>query len=208
LFSPGCTKDDKRIESTDFLLFSPIMVTEKMDGSNVCLENEAVFARTHAGRPRHQSFSALKAMHACIRSRIPAGVQIFGEWLWAQHTISYNRLPAYFMVFGVCDLRKCLWASWAEVEQWADLVGCPTVPVLERNVIVYSDKELQKLVERHALGASHVGETREGVVVRRQCDMPDSMFPHYVAKWVREDHVQTDEHWKDRKPVRNRIEGG
>lgn len=181
------------------------MMSEKLDGSNVCLESEAVFARSHASAPNHPSFDALKALHSGIKFRIPAGLQVFGEWLYAKHSIGYDKLPSHLMVFGVRDLTTNRWASWEEVEMWADELACPTVPVLERQVIVHSDAELQKLVEAHALLPSRVGEAREGIVVRRICDMADELFSNYVAKWVRKDHVQTDDHWKSQAIVKNGI---
>ena len=39
------------------------------------------------------------------------------------------------------------------------------------------------------------GDTREGVVIRVTKTFEDKYFPYYVCKWVRPNHVQTDEHW-------------
>lgn len=206
-WSPGGTSDDRRIDSVEGFLGAPIVVTEKMDGSNVCVEAEACFARSHASAPNHPSFDAFKAFHAVVKSRIPAGFQVFGEWLFAKHSIVYDRLPSYFMAFGVRDITKGLWASWEEVELWADELGVPSVPVLARGVVVSSERDLQKLVDGFATSPSILGEAREGVVVRRAGEFSDEAFGASVAKWVRSGHVQTDEHWKNQAIVRNKLEG-
>jgi hypothetical protein len=36
---------------------------------------------------------------------------------------------------------------------------------------------------------------REGIVARVQASFLNDAFPASVLKWVRENHVQTDEHW-------------
>ena len=50
-FSPGATKSDKKMNEADleFLLGGEVVITEKMDGSNACMTNEEVFARSHGG---------------------------------------------------------------------------------------------------------------------------------------------------------------
>ena len=204
-YSPGGTSDDRRIESVEGFLCTSIVLTEKMDGSNVCLEREACFARSHASAPNHPSFDAFKAMHAVVRSRIGEGIQVFGEWLYARHSIAYDQLPSYLMVFGVRDIAKGTWASWAEVEMWADELGAPTAPVLAKEEWLNRPWKLQQLIETLARLPSRCGGSREGIVVRRAVGFSDSEFSTSVTKWVRKDHVQTDEHWKNQEIIRNGI---
>lgn len=130
-WSPGGTNDDKRIVTLDGLLNREIIITEKVDGSNVCLEHDAVYARSHAKAPKHPSFDALKALHAQVKSRIPEGIQIFGEWCYAKHSIEYTSLPNYLLLFGVRDLDlKGHWNAWELVEDWAEQLEVSTVPLL------------------------------------------------------------------------------
>ena len=77
--------------------------------------------------------------------------------------------------------------------QAADL-GLPTVPVLFRG-IVGSEAELEALTVELTGEPSAFGGAREGVVVRRAGEFPDAEFSRSLGKWVRKDHVQTDEHW-------------
>ena len=203
-FSPGALNDDKISVSMDRLIGVPIIISEKMDGSNTSLEADGCFARTHANVPAHASFDGLKSLHATVKSLIPNDMQLFGEWLWAKHSIAYNELPGYFLMFNVRDLSNNMWLSWEEVEMWAKEIGVPTVPVLYRGKIS-SEAELRELVDSLMLEPSCCGGQREGVVVRIAAEFADADFADCVHKNVRADHIQTDEHWKNQEIVRNKL---
>jgi hypothetical protein len=106
-----------------------IVVTEKLDGSNLCLTRDEIFARSHSGPPTHSSFDLAKSMHAQIKGDIPDGVDVFGEWCYAVHSIEYDSLPGPFpfFVFGV---REGEWWTWHDVEDLAANLGVNTAPVL------------------------------------------------------------------------------
>jgi hypothetical protein len=42
---------------------------------------------------------------------------------------------------------------------------------------------------------SAYGNTKEGIVMRLAGEFDGDDFPNYVCKYVRANHVQTDEHW-------------
>lgn len=206
-WSPGATNDDKIATSIAGLIGKEIVITEKMDGSNTSLETNGCFARTHSGPPSHASFDSLKALHATIKHKIPPDYQLFGEWCYALHSIAYNELPGYFLLFNVRDLKQIIptvWISWNEVEMWAEEIGVPTVPVLFRGV-VNSEKELKELVESFMIQPSVCGGIREGVVVRVAGEFTDDKFSEYVLKCVRANHVQTSDHWKDQEIIKNKL---
>lgn len=203
-WSPGGTNDDKRAPSVESLLNVPLVITEKMDGSNTSLENIGCFARTHSGPPTHASFDGLKALHASVKYNIPVGIQLFGEWCFALHSIPYDSLPGYFLMFNVRDELADIWFPWDTVEVLASTIGVPTVPVLFQGT-VSSEKELKNLTESLVYQPSTYGPTREGVVVRIASGFKNENFPQSVMKWVRKDHVQTDEHWKDQIIVKNKL---
>lgn len=206
-WSPGGTSDDRRLPNVDHFVGEIGVITEKADGSNVCLESDLCFARSHAGAPPHPSFDAFKAFHATVRSQIGSGTQIFGEWLYAKHSIHYTALPNYFLIFGVRDLRTMMWSDWAEVELWAEELGVPTAPVIWQGQIT-SEKHLRSVTELYANSQGSLGGAREGIVVRLARAYSDTDFPRTIAKWVRAGHVQTDEHWKNQAIVRNLLAAG
>jgi hypothetical protein len=191
------------LASVEPLLCTDIVVTEKLDGSNVCIEADGCYARSHASAPNHPSFDAFKAFHAGVKSKLPDGLQVFGEWLYARHSIGYSTLPGYFMAFGVRDLKKMTWASWAEVELWAEELSVQTAPVLAKESWLNREWKLRDLTESLSRLPSCCGGEREGVVVRRADEFADKDFSVSVAKLVRANHVQTEDHWKNQAIVRN-----
>jgi hypothetical protein len=203
-WSPGGTSDDRRLLDVSGLLNVPVVITEKLDGSNVCLESEAVYARSHGNVPSHPSFDLLKAFHAQVKGKIPSDTQVFGEWLYARHSIAYDSLPHYLAIFGVRFIKDTpMWASWEEVELWAEELGCPTAPVLARTTSFSSKSSLEESTVLLSSRPSSYGPTREGCVVRVASEFSDDHFGLSVAKWVRAGHVQTDEHWSTQEIVRN-----
>jgi RNA ligase len=203
-WSPGATNDDKIATTIDQLIGVPIIITEKMDGSNTSLEADGCFARTHSGPPSHPSFDGLKAFHATIKYLISNRTQLFGEWCYAKHSIEYSELPGYFLLFNVRDTQFGIWSSWEEVECWANEIGAPTVPVLFEGE-VSNEKELKGLVESFMNQSSACGGIREGVVARVAKQFMDNEFSSSIMKCVRANHVQTSEHWKDQEIIRNKL---
>lgn len=201
-WSPGGTSDDRRLSTVQHLLGRDLILTEKMDGSNACFTRDHFFARSHAGAPSHPSFAAAKALHPQIAPHISKGLSVFGEWCFAVHSITYKRLPAWFMVFGVRDDTTNLWWSWDEVEMMAQDLGLPTVPVLARSN-VSSTKDLEAFTNQHTkITESVCGGPREGIVVRTASGYHTDVFDTHIAKWVRQNHVQTDEHWSHSAIIR------
>lgn len=205
-WSPGAINDDKISPNLGHLIGTDIVITEKMDGSNTSLETAGCYARTHIGTPTHPSFDGLKALHATVKTKIPEGTQLFGEWCWAKHSISYSELPGYFMLFNVRTLNPIMpsWASWEEVEMWAEDISVPTVPVLFKGK-VSSAKELEELINSLMIQPSVCGGIREGVVARIQQAFSENNFSASVMKCVRANHVQTSEHWKNQEIIRNKL---
>jgi hypothetical protein len=215
-FSPGATNDDKIATTMEKLIGEPIVLTEKMDGSNTSMESHGCFARTHSGSPSHPSFDGLKAMHAGIKWQLQEGMQYFGEWCYARHSIEYSELPSYFMLFGIRILEgtmiptiwhpmdHSLWVSWERVEKEAEKLGISTVPVLFKGT-VDSESQLKELVESFMKQPSTCGGIREGVVARVARAFNDDDFSSCIMKCVRANHVQTSEHWKDQEIIRNKL---
>lgn len=203
-FSPGATKDDRKLSNVDHLLGRQLIITEKMDGSNVCLESKNVFARSHSKQPDHPSFNYLKTIHKTIAYSIPENLQVFGEWLYAQHSIHYTSLHSYLNVFGVREIESDTWYSWPAVQSITTNLSLQTVPVLLENVKFDTAKQLQETIETLSRQPSLCGGEREGVVVRVAEEFKD--FSMSVAKFVRANHVHTDDHWASKTIIKNILE--
>lgn len=128
-------------------------------------------------------------------------MEIFGENLYAIHSIEYKKLDSHFFVFAV--RINGTWLSWDEVQFYAALFDFPTVPVLK--TINPSDEtsfrqgviELAQEVSVHASCDVITGLPceREGIVTRNSSEYAVNAFEHNVFKYVRKNHVKTDEHW-------------
>jgi RNA ligase-like protein len=193
-WSPGKTRDDRVLDNLGGLLGLEIVITEKLDGSNVAYSRESVFARSHSGPPAHPSFDVAKATHAQIRHLIPERVTVFVEYCRAVHSIEYDGLPGYSHAIGVREDND--WWDWDATCDLATNLGLPTVPLLHRGVLK-DKRDLELLTGLLGNAPSIYGGTREGVVVRREAGC--GLFDGGIAKWVRADHVQTDEHWTHQK---------
>lgn len=208
-WSPGVSSDDKVIDTVDYLLNVPLVITEKLDGGCCSMSNKDIFARTHSGPPTHPSFNIGKAIHASIKDQLIDGLDYFGEYCYAKHSIHYSELPGWFLLFGIRmnsfeNPKVGLWKSWTAVKSEAKRLGLPTVPELER-IQVSSAKELQKEVEKHMRLPSVYGGVREGVVVRRVEGFSDNSFDKAIAKLVRANHVTTSKHWKSEQIIPNKL---
>lgn len=184
-FSPGVTRDDKIIKDMSVLKASNVVITEKLDGENTCMEHDKMHARSE-GSSNHDSRDMVKGIHAAIRHMIPERFAIFGENLYAKHSIEYPKLTAVFYVFAVFDKQTQQFLSWAETLHACTQLNLAPVPVIATG----------KYVEIQLPKESSFGSEIEGYVIRSAEAIPLDSFDKMVAKYVRADHVQTDEHWK------------
>lgn len=198
-WSPGATKDDKKLQGDWFENYKgkKIVITEKLDGENTSLSHFDCFARSHGAptrSPWSQNIWGVDGVFNKVANKIGEHEWVYGENLYGEHSIHYSKLTEYFHIFAVRDDEKYVWYSWDEVEMMASILGLPTVPVLWKGEIA-SEVQLHKLVDALVSCPSMYGDTREGVVVRLYDEFPIDEFSKCVCKWVRPNHVQTDEHW-------------
>lgn len=200
-WSLGKSNDDRVIASLDVILKTPCVITEKLDGSNVCLTSQNVYARSHLGSPKHSSFDMLKQQHATIKHLIPNNESWYGEWTYAVHSITYNKLP-FLNIFAIKDENSNTWKSWNYVMDQSMKAGLFYVPVISF-WNGGTEKELKDIT--FDLGQNYpsvYGPTREGVVIKVLNEFNDKDFGFNIAKWVRKDHVQTDDHWSNKSIIR------
>jgi len=196
-FSPGAKNDDRIAADFDSLIGVPIVITEKLDGENTCINELGVFARSHSAPTRNPWAGYLWQQWDLLHHQLQ-DMEIFGESLYAIHSIVYSALPAYFHVFAI--RQEETWSSWEDVKFYAGVVDLPLTPVLYEGV-VESAQALQTLIERLVrMPSSFSDETIahtpcEGVVVRLKAGFHNEDFSTSVLKWVRRDHIQTDAHW-------------
>jgi hypothetical protein len=201
-FSPGTSSDDRinhdywqDVKNTD-----TIVHTEKIDGENNCLSRYGVFARSHAAPTTSSWTQQIRAQWELIKNDL-GDIEIFGENVYAVHSIEYRKLDHHYYVFGI--RQGDTWLGWDEVKFYAALFDFPTVPELK--VVRPIDettfrREVMTLVSENSIFDSYdialnAPCTREGVVSRNAKAYAVDEFAHHVFKYVRKGHVKTDEHW-------------
>jgi hypothetical protein len=201
-----CSNDDKILDDNSYFLNKEIVLTSKLDGSNVSLDCENVFARSHAQAPTHPSFNLLKQIHSELKHSIHPNLMIYAEYVFAQHKILYTQLPSYLQVFNILDTNDNIFLSWDDVELVCDTLDIHTVPVLFRGK-VKTEKELESLVLSLAEEKEFGVDEREGVVVRVALPFLKHEFPIAIAKYVKKSFTESigDEHWKHKNIVKNRL---
>ena len=115
-----------------------LVVEEKADGANAGLRFDErgqlwLQSRGHflTGGVREKHFALFKQWahaHAhALRPVLGSRYAVYGEWLFAKHTIFYDRLPHYFLEFDVLDTHMGVFLSTARRREL--LAGLPLVAV-------------------------------------------------------------------------------
>lgn len=197
-FSPEVHDDDKVIHMRYLgnFLQDAVVITEKLDGGNTCLKgHQGVFARSHDLPAKEPWFDYLKGRYYALMDKLHPDLWIFGENMYAIHSIEYSALDDYFYVFAVYDAAQGQWYTWDAVEAEAKRLGFGTVPVLYRGT-VESMAFVNRWMDREIKKPSRFGGDREGFVMRVAGGFHADAFAQHVAKYVRKGHVQTDERWE------------
>lgn len=194
-WSLGVTSDDKMLKNVECFEGKQVIVTEKMDGENTTMYNDYIHARSLDSRD-HVSRSWVKQLHGQIKHEIPEGYRICGENLYAKHSIGYDNLTSYFNVFSIWDENNvCL--SWDKTVEWCNLLGLEPVKVL---------LQCMKFDSSAIRACSYIDTSKiEGYVIRNANEFHYDDFKENVAKWVRKNHVQTDNHWMHQTVIKNNL---
>lgn len=220
-----------------------LVVEEKMDGANCAISFSdtgrlLLQSRGHylTGGPREKQFHLFKTwanryageLHAQLHTRYI----LYGEWLYAKHTVFYNALPHYFMEFDIYDKEK---GVFLDTEQRRDfLTALPfvvSVQVLFEGYITNAQQLLALLGPSYFIQGQHIEQLsahcqEKGLNVAQMLKETDSsnlMEGLYVKieehgvvqeryKYVRQGFLQTvfdsETHWIDRPLLPNSLKPG
>lgn len=187
-------KDDRYHVEPEVFTGREVVITEKLDGGNTCLWQGEVYARS-TGQPATQGwFAMVKKHHAWKTASTSPDQYIYGEDLYGLHSIAYEPIKEdeTYRVFNVREGDT--WLKWDRVEQVATSLSLPTVPVLFRGTFD-SIRDITSFFEEEINNPSSLGGPKEGFVIRQADEFDHGDFAKYVCKYVRKNHVQTDEHW-------------
>jgi len=220
LFGSRGTDDDKHLgprESLDFIADASLIVEEKLDGTNVGIHF------TSAGRMvlqcrgheittgMHAQYDLFKQWTMVKRPTLEAMLEdrliLFGEWLYARHSVHYRRLPHYFFEFDIYDKQSQVFLDLAARLERLEGTGIVTVPVVHRGPA--TAEQLHKLIgpsqfdsqfENPLMGGTD--NLMEGLYLRTEADgcvtgRAKFVRPEFVEK------VKQSEHWQHQRLVPN-----
>lgn len=188
---------------------SCVTLEEKVDGANIgfsvdketgriCAQNRSHFVNSKS----HTQFAPLhhfiSTYEEDLRHVLQDGRRIlFGEWMYAKHSIRYTRLPSMFIAFDIFDKsdqrflsRQAFW----KVMSSTSISMVPTIPTPSPPFTL--SKILTTLRSLHS---KFFDGQAEGVVLRLDCK--DWLVDR--AKVVRGDFIAGNEHWAKREPEKN-----
>ncbi|MEX1214731.1 RNA ligase family protein [Saccharospirillum sp.] len=206
----GMPRGDKVLASheVEVLLSGKVRVEEKLDGANlgISLGTDGALRAQNRGQyllePFIGQFSRLGSWLAqhqwALTEKLNSDLILFGEWCAAKHSLDYESLPDWFLVFDVYDRRAGRFWSSARRNSLAAKLELSVVPsVYEGSASLPALKKiLATSTSRYRDGPP------EGLVIRR--DSGD--WCEARAKLVRAEFTQKiNEHWRSRTIEWNRV---
>jgi len=200
-FSQEIFSDDKMLSKEIEKSFTntDIVITEKMDGGNTCLFDGKVFTRTHSEETFHPSFSRVKELYNSIlytKDFDFSRYKLFGENVQAIHSIEYEKLNSPFYLFNILDIKNKEFLSYKEV---IDISNYLELKMVKEEFLGQFKTlgELKLFLVRKISIPSYYGGKKEGFVIRKTNSFKYNSFSENVCKFVRKNHVQSDEHWSN-----------
>jgi hypothetical protein len=136
----------------------PLVVEEKLDGANSAISFDRddtllLQSRGHylMGGARERQFDLLKTWahshHSAFREVLGQRYVMYGEWVYAKHTVFYDQLPHYFMEFDVYDREHDQFLSTERRARLLSGLPIASVPVLHSGQVASRD-ELAAMIRR------------------------------------------------------------
>ena len=195
-WSDSVMSDDRIFTNFDNMIGKEVVVTEKMDGENTNIYADGMHARSIDSK-FHPSRTWVKKLQGEIGWQLRDTERLCGENLYAKHSIHYKDLESYLYIFGYWEGTLC--HDWDKTVSRASELGLSTVPVIYRGTW---DEALIKSFREDILSSDGM---KEGFVVRLADSFEMEQFKSSVAKYVRPNHVQTDQHWMFSEVIPNKL---
>lgn len=142
--SLGTTSDDRIFSDENYLRSfeeEEVILTEKLDGQNNSFNKYGVYARSHAAPTELPWDKVMVQFWESIKNDL-GDIELFGESMFAIHSIEYKKLENYLYLFGV--RQNGIWLSWEEVQFWAKAFDLPTVPQIPIKTSLKQIRNLSK----------------------------------------------------------------
>ena len=225
LFGSTGTGDDKYLseaESERFLADESLIVEEKLDGTNVGLHFTAAgklvlqcrgHQITEGMHPQYDLFKQWAVVkRPVLDQRLENRFILFGEWLYARHSVHYRQLPHYFFEFDIYDKNSGAFLSLERRLALLDGTGIHTVPVIHRGPVART--QLETLI-----GPSLYDSRFENPTTKRTDKLMEGLYLRTEsggvvsgrAKFVRSEFIEKvkqSTHWQHQPVVPNLLAAG
>ena len=196
-----------------------ITVEEKLDGANIGLWVDKDY-RIHVKNRGHMVSSALGGQWRLLDEWVNSNAAklhqvlkpekhiLYGEWLYATHSVKYTSLPSYFIAFDLFDVDRQRFLTVEQRDQILHPAGLHTPPklsferLLPKNGSISEEKLLAFMEETFSRFNS--GINVEGIVCRA-----DKLHGYQIcrAKLVRPAfQQQISGHWSQSPLLRNGLD--
>ena len=198
-WSENLQNDDRCHPCMDWFDNEVVVVTEKLDGECTTMYPDAIHARSiDSQNANHPSRDMVKSMWAIAKNGLMPDMRLCGENMYALHSLEYNDLESYFYVFSSWNGNSC--QSW---EDTLKLIGNiklnQCIELITPPLLYYGIYDKDKIHNSWLKYKENLNRDSEGYVMRVSegfyFDFEQYNFFAKCAKYVRENHVQTDEHW-------------
>lgn len=224
LFGSKGTDDDKHMgeeESESFIAHPSLIVEEKLDGTNVGIhfqDGEMILQCrghliTEGIHPQYDLFKQwANAKQHLLRSILQEDLILFGEWLYAKHTVYYRKLTHFFYEFDIYDKKQEYFLDYQD--RMTVLFGTEilTVPTLHQGAL--AKEELFDLIGPSCFASEFDNpitncrdNLMEGLYLRieekgRVIGRAKCVRPEFVEK------IKQSTHWQHQAIVPNLLEDG
>lgn len=212
----GATRDDLVLSPSEFKTFfaqapgKVITMEEKIDGANLGFsmdENGKILCqnRSHyVDSKYHFQFQSLGSFifqkRESLERVLQGGRILYGEWMFAKHSIHYTALPDLFIAFDIFDTKEQKFLDRASFREIMSTTNIAFVQPLVENVEAYSTREsMEKLLT--STKSKFSDSLIEGIYFR--WDQNGRLKTR--SKLVRSDFISGDEHWSKGKITLNTL---
>lgn len=208
----AATRDDLIMDKSEVAEFlnRPIYVEEKIDGANMgfSIKDGNIIAQNRSHYVNSSYHPQFKYLDKWIYSHTADLWQIlesetrilYGEWVYAKHSINYQDLPDWFVAFDLYDRVEEKFWSRKRLEKHLEGTSIKLIPLVADGETFKKPEELRALTERQ----SYFNDSPVEGVYLRICD--DNWLIQR-GKIVRHDFVAgITGHWLKAELIPNRID--
>lgn len=205
----SATRDDLLVPETDKKLYykEEVEICEKVDGAQLGLsidENYKIHAQNRSHYVNSKSHSQFKKLDKWIDDHkdglytiLDKNLILFGEWMYAKHSIKYTQLPDYFLAFDLYDKNKKKFYSRDYLEKLLEQTNIIPVRLIKKGKI--TEKELLDLLDSKSF---YTENKLEGVYIK----INKNNYVEKRCKIVRNDFICGNDHWSKKQTEINQIE--